>query len=265
MKLLPVRLLVVLSFLVFAVFTAGVSADTVVRSFKSKDTVETGQVVALVVGEKDTVELAPAYDTTRIFGVVIEPEAAPVTLQSQDQAKVYVATDGVYPVLVSTENGQVKAGDYLSLSSSDGIAAKVSFRQPFVLGRASQNYDGTSDKVGTGKDGAAIGRISVQVAPGKNPSLREDIAVPTLLRKLGESIAGKPLSSSRIYSALSIFIITVTLAFVLLWVGVRHGMIAIGRNPLSKHSIMQNLAQVIVASVIVLVGGLFGIYLLLRI
>src|SRR3990167_4181325 len=225
MKLLPVRLLVVLIFLVFAVFAAGASADTVVRSFKTKGTIKTGHVVALVVGEKDTVELAPAYDTTRIFGVVIEPEAAPVTLQSQDQAKVYVATDGVYPVLVSTENGQVKAGDYLSLSSSDGIAAKVSFRQPFVLGRASQNYDGSGDKAS----------------------------------------AGKPLSSSRICSALSIFIITVALAVVLLWVGIRNGMIAIGRNPLSKHSIMQNLTQVIVASVIVLVGGLFGIYLLLRI
>lgn len=265
MKLLPVRLLAGLSLLIFVVGAAGASADTVVRSFKTKGSLKTGQVVALVVGDKNTVELAPANDSTRIFGVVIEPEAAPVTLQQSGEQRVYVATDGVYPVLVSTENGEIKAGDHLSMSSSDAIAAKVSFRQPFVLGRASQNYDGSGDRAGSGKDGAAIGRISVQIAPGKNPSLREDIAVPTLLRKLGESIAGKPLSSSRIYSALSIFILTVALAFVLLWVGVRNGMVAIGRNPLSKQSIMQNLAQVIVASVIVLVGGLFGIYLLLRI
>ncbi len=240
------------------------AADTVARSFNGKGNIKPGQVVALVPSVKNTVELAPANDPTSIYGVAVEQTAAPVTIQQPGQ-NVFVATGGLYPVLVSTENGSIAAGDYLSISSVDGIAAKLTKRQTYVLGRASQAFDGSAGKLGTGKNGSPIGKIPVQIAPGKNPNLREDTAVPTPLRKLGESIAGKPLSAGRIYSALIIFIVTAVIAVGLLWVGIRSGMIAIGRNPLSKHSIMQNLAQVIVASAIVFVGGLFGIYLLLRI
>ncbi|MEK7096085.1 MAG: hypothetical protein AAB896_02235 [Patescibacteria group bacterium] len=238
-------------------------ADSITRSFIGKSDIKSGQVVALSKSDKNTVELARADDPTHIYGVVVEQSAAPVTLQQPGQ-NVFVATSGAYPVFVSTENGAIAAGDYLSMSSDDGIVARIK-NQTFVIGRASQNFDGQSGSLGSGKNGSVIGKISVQVAPGKNPQLREDTTVPALLRKLGESIAGKPLSASRIYAALVIFIITAGTAFGLLWVGVRSGMVAIGRNPLGKHSIMQNLAQVIVASGIVFVGGLFGIYLLLRI
>lgn len=236
-----------------ALLSGPVAAETIVRSFKASGNIEIGSVVALVVSDKNSVELAPADDPTRIYGVVVESSAAPVTIESPDK-KVFVATGGVYPVLVSAESGAIAAGDYLSISSSAGVAAKVKAKQTYVVGRASQSYDS-----------AGIGRIEAQIAPGKNPALREDIAVPGPLRKLGESIAGKPLSASRIYSALIIFLVTAAIAFGLLVVGVHSGMISIGRNPLSKHSIMQNLAQVIAASALVFISGLFGIYLFLRI
>lgn len=263
MKWLSVKLLAVAVLLALVGIGGQARADTIIRSFNSKGDVKPGQVVALVVTDKNTVELAPANDPTRIYGVAVEQSAAPVTVQQPGQ-NIFVATSGIYPVLVSTENGPITAGDYLSMSSADGIAAKIK-GQTFVVGRAAQNFDGSSGSLGAGKNGSAIGKISVQIAPGKNPLQREDTAVPALLRRLGEAIAGKPLSASRIYAALVIFIITVAIAFSLLWAGVRSGMIAIGRNPLSKHSIMQSLAQVIIASAIVFVGGLFGIYLLLRI
>jgi len=263
MKWLSLKLLA--AAVLFALVGVGgyAQADTIVRGFNSKDSIEPGRVVALVVSDKNSVEPAPADDPTRILGVVVEQTASPITVQQATQ-NVFVATGGVYPVLVSTENGSIAAGDYLSMSSTDGIAAKVK-GQAVVVGWATQNFDGKSGDVSSGKNGSVIGKISVQVAPGKNPQLREDIFVPALLRKIGEAIAGKPLSANRIYAALVIFIITAVIAFGLLWVGVRSGMIAIGRNPLSKHSIMQSLTQVIVASVIVFTGGLFGIYLLLRI
>lgn len=263
MRWLSLKLLAVAVLLALAGMISHAQADTITHTFNAKGNIESGRVVALVVSDKNTVELVPASDPTRIYGVAVEQNAAPVTVQQAGQ-NIFVATGGVYPVLVSTENGPIVAGDYLSMSSSDGIAAKLK-GQTYVVGRATQNFDGQSDSVGSGKNGSVIGKISVQVAPGKNPLLREDTAVPAPLRKLGESIAGKPLSASRIYAALIIFIITAAIAFGLLWVGVRSGMIAVGRNPLSKHSIMQGLIQVIVASTIVFAGGLFGIYLFLRI
>lgn len=264
MKWLSPKLLAVAALLALAGIAVHVQADTITRSFIAKGNIEPGRVVALVTTDKNSVEVAPTGDPTRIYGVAVEQSAAPVTIQQAGQ-NVFVATGGTYPVLVSTENGPIVIGDYLSMSSADGIAAKITDRQMFVLGRAAQNFDGKTGSLGSGKDGSVIGKISVQVAPGKNPLLSEDTTVPALLRKLGEAIAGKQLSASRIYAALIIFLVTASVAFGLLWVGVRSGMIAIGRNPLSKHSIMQSLAQVIVASAIVFISGLFGIYLFLRI
>lgn len=263
MKWLSLKLLAVAILLALAGTIGHAQADTITRSFNAKGSVESGEVVALVISDKNAVELAPANDPTRIYGVAVEQAAAPLTV-SQPGQKIFVATGGVYSVVVSTENGPIAAGDYLSMSSADGIAAKAK-GQAVVVGSATQSFDGKSGSLGSGKGGSVIGKILVQVAPGKNPQLREDVAVPALLRKLAESIAGKPLSASRIYAALVVFILTIGIAFGLLWVGVRSGMIAIGRNPLSKHSIMQGLTQVIVASAIVFIGGLFGIYLLLRI
>lgn len=235
------------------IITASASADTIVRSFGAKTDIETGSVVALVADDKSSVEPAPVDDPTRIYGVVVEKEAAPVTVE-QTGDQIFVSNGGIYPVLVNTDSGPINPGDYLSMSFTEGVAAKATKRHAYVLGRATQSYNN-----------AGTGKIIAQITPGKNPRLREDTAVPGPLRKLGESIAGKPLSSTRIYSALAIFFITIIIAFGLLYVGVHSGMISIGRNPLSKHSIMQNLTQVIIASALVLVGGLFGIYLLLRI
>src|SRR3989338_4623165 len=247
-----------------ALFAATVYADTIARSFNAKGDVEPGRVVALSVSDNTTVELAPADDPNRIYGVAIEQKAAPAKVE-QPGRTVFVATGGVYSVLVSTENGAIKTGDYLSISSSDGVAAKVTNWQTFIIGRSSEDFDGTSGAIGTGNRGAAVGKINAEIMPGRNPQLRESAAVPFPLRQFVESIAGKSLSATRIYSALLVFLITVSIAFSLLWIGVRSGMISIGRNPLSKHLIMQNLAQVILASVVVFAGGLFGIYLLLRI
>ncbi|MBI1952304.1 DUF2190 family protein [Candidatus Saccharibacteria bacterium] len=255
-----------LSVVVLVLFVGGIagfaSAEGIVRSFNAKTSIEAGQVVAIATTDSSSLELAPAKDPTRIYGVAVQQSTAPVTLQQSGQ-NIFVATSGVYPVLASTENGAIKTGDYLSMSSEDGIAARVK-GQVFVIGQATQNFDGKTGGLRSGKNGSVIGKVPVQLSPGESAALIKDSAVPAPLRKIAEAIAGRPLSASRIYAALAVFIITAGVAFALLWTGVRNGMIAIGRNPLSKHSILQSLVQVITAAAVVFVGGLFGIYLLLR-
>jgi len=49
-----------------------------------------------------------------------------------------------------------------------------------------------------------------------------------------------------------------------LYGGIRSSIISIGRNPLAKKSIVRGLIQVITVGVIILVIGLFSVYLLLR-
>lgn len=256
MRRLPIIMVSAVAVLSFGIFVGWVGADSFAYSFSSKGSIKAGQVVALSKADKNTVELAPAKDLSRIYGVAVNPTDAPIAIQNPGQ-NVVVATSGKYKVLTSTENGPIAAGDYLSLSSHDGIAAKVRSGQAYIIGRATESFNPS------GK--GTTGMVSTSIMPGKSPSSLQIVWVPTLLRRLGETIAGKPLSASRIYSALAIFMVAALIALTLLWAGVKNGLIAIGRNPLSQHSILRSLVQIIIASCIVFAGGLFGVYLFLRV
>ncbi|MBI4033701.1 hypothetical protein HY379_01750 [Candidatus Saccharibacteria bacterium] len=254
-------LALITSFLFFTVLAA---AETIVNSFNAQGNLQPGWVVALNKTNSSTVELSPSDDTSRIYGVVIDPSAAPLTVQKQDQ-QVFVATSGNYPVLVSTQKSEIRSGDYLSISSTDGIAAKADDNERFIVGRALENFNGQGTAIIYANDGSALGRIAIQVLPGKNPLLKDAASIPQPLRRIGESIAGKPLSALRIYAAITIFVIAGLVAAVMLWAGIRNAMVAIGRNPLSRHSIVRGLFQVILAATSVLIIGLLGVYLLLKI
>lgn len=241
------------------------AADTIVRGFKASSNFQPGSVVALSNNSSDTVELAPANNPSRVYGVVVDPSTASVIVKTAS-AQVYVATSGSYPVLVSTQNGTIKRGDYLSLSAADGIAAKSTADQSYVVGQAAGNFDGTSGVLAHQSDGSAIGRINAAIAIGQNPFAKKgDTYVPKVLQRVGQTLAGKPVSVLRIYSALTMFAVTLLISTLLLLGGIKNGMISIGRNPLSQHSVMLGLVQVITAAIAVLIIGLSGVYLLLKI
>lgn len=240
-----------------------VAADTIVQSFQASGSIPPAWVVGLKPGTTNTVELAPANQSEKVYGVAIDPSEAPVTLQRQSNQQVFVATNGTYPVLVSTQNGNINPGDYLSISSTDGIAAKATDTQTFVLGRASQKFDGSSNVLSSG-GGFSIGKISAIIQPQANPTIKDDIAIPSPIRKVGNSIAGKEVSPLRIYGGLAVFVVAALIAISTLIAGIRSSMISIGRNPLSKNSILRALAQVLAVSLLVLILGIIGVYLLLR-
>jgi hypothetical protein len=250
-------------FLLCAAFMPLVHADTIVRGFKASGTLQPGLIVALNQKTSDAVEVTPGNDPSRIYGVVIDPSQAPVTVQQEGQ-QVFVATGGNYPVLVSTQNGVIKSGDYISVSSVNGIGAKASENQSLVLGQAVEAFDGKSNVITTGASGSAIGRIAVSIIPGKNPLVKDSVAIPAPLKRFGQAVAGKNVSALRIYASILFFIITAAIAFGVLWAGVRNGMISIGRNPLSKKSIMGGLVQVIIVAFGVFIVGMVGVYLLLK-
>ncbi|MBI4034447.1 hypothetical protein HY380_00950 [Candidatus Saccharibacteria bacterium] len=232
------------------------SADNVVFGFKAKGTIVPGNIVALDKEEVNTVILAPADDPGRIYGVAIQSKQAPITVQD-NTSQVFVATSGSYPVIATNEKGDILTGDYISLSDQDGIAAKATDKTPFVLGRALEDFKPQAS-------GNVAGKASVQISPGANPFLKNDIGVPKFLRRLAEAIAGKPLSAIRIYISLAMFLVGLLASAGLLSIGVKSGMIAIGRNPLSRHSVLQSIWQVIgIASTIFFIS-LVGIYLVLR-
>ena len=240
-----------------------VYADNVVQGFASNQTLQPGLVVALDKNASRTVLAMPPGDTSRIYGVVVDPSDAPLTLNS-DNSQAFVATSGIYRVLVSTSNGAIKAGDYISISNLSGIAAKATNVQSTVLGQAETAFDGHSGAI-TSNGNSAIGRIYVNINVGQNPLANNFPAIPTFLKRLANSLANKPVSVVRIYTALVIFLVAAIAAITILWSGIRSSLVSLGRNPLSRQTIFSAMYKVIFTGVGVFIIGLAGVYLLLKV
>lgn len=244
-------------------FPAAAWAEPVIQGYATDSVLVTGQVVAIADKSNNKVTSATADKLEKMYGVVVDPGAALVTL-TKDGEQVFVAASGRYAVLVSDENGSVSAGDFVSLSSAPGIAAKATEKQALVLGKALENLNGRTP-VTTTASGAIITRLLVDVQIGKNPNQKTDKNfLPEFLQTAGNRVAGKPVATSRLYAAAGLLIISAGIAVALLYAGVRSSIISIGRNPLGKKGIIRGLLQVVIFGLIVFLMGIFGVYLLLK-
>lgn len=257
-----IKISLLTGFLAIWALPLAVSADNVVEGFSAPSAMEPGEIAALDKNAAKSVVEVPANDTTRIYGVVVDPSDAPITLNSQS-GQTYVATTGIYQVLVSTSNGVIKPGDYISMSPLNGIGARASNLQAVVLGQAESSFDGRSNVITT-SGSSAIGRIYVSINVQRNP-LSTDTAVPGFLKKIANSLANKPVSVVRIYSSLVIFLVAAVAAVTVLWSGIRSSLISLGRNPLSRHTIFSGMYKVIFTGVAIFILGLAGVYLLLKV
>jgi hypothetical protein len=245
-------------------------AQTVTQGYASDEQLQRGMLVAIKADDSKKVEALKNDSLERLKGVVVEPNDSPVTISSEG-SKIFVADNGNYEVLVSNENGSIKEGDFISISSLAGVGMKASEKQTLVIGRALANFDGTHDTIasstfGQNNDNVKFGRLQVQVSIGRNPQLKvpEKDKIPDFIQKISDTIADKPVTSVRIYMSLAVLIITAVVSSIAMYSGVRSSIISIGRNPLSKGLIIKGMIQVILLSVIIFITGLFGVYLLLK-
>ena len=253
----------------FAVDNTSVSA----QGYASATPVDIGTIVTL---DKNSQSVSPAKQAQlqNMFGVAVDRnQLAFAVSNSAIQNETYVAVSGTYNVLVSTQGGTIDAGDYITLSSLDGIGMKASTEQKTVFGRAAGSFDGKSLTLGTTqlKDSSGatktvtLGSVPVTINIQRNPNIKSTkVNVPNWLERLGVQIAEKQISPIRIYLSMGITAVSLITAIVMLYAGVRNAIIAIGRNPMTKRSIFRALLEVILTSILILVIGLFAVYLLLK-
>jgi hypothetical protein len=229
-------------------------------------------IVRLKEDDTSKVSAVTFEEMDKSIGVVVDANDAPVTLSNEGQ-KVFVATAGRFSILVSSQNGPINPGDYVTISALSGIGMRAGEKEPIVVGRALDAFNGTDNVVGTTelKDSANatrsinLGRVTADITVLRNPNLKADEPnVPEILKRAAETIAGKPVDAVRIYLGLIIFTISTVISGTLLYGGIRSGIISIGRNPLSKKSIVRSMLQVILTGLIIFITGVFGVYLLLK-
>ncbi len=248
-----------------------VFAQTITQGYASDSSIQRATVVSINLDDAKKVEPATLDNEDRLHGVVVSQNDAPFTLSTEDQ-NVFVATTGRFEMFVSNENGVIQAGDLLTVSRVAGIAMKASDSDLYVIAKAISGFDGQVAVLSTTTidDGGvdtkvSIGRVQADIGVAGNPLFKPSKAnLPGFLEKLAENIAQKPVNPTRVYLSIFIFLSSTIVAGTLLYSGVRSGIISIGRNPLSKKSITKSLVQVILTSVIILLLGIFGVYLLLR-
>ena len=251
-----------------------VTAQTIAQGYVSDTSLQRATIVSLSTGNKTTVEPASLDNEEHLQGVVVAQNDAPVTLSAEDvSGQVFVADGGRFEVLVSNENGAIQTGDYIAVSRVSGIGMKASESSLFIIGRAVSGFDGQASVLSTttfddngSERRVAIGRVQADISIAVNPLLKPTEAnLPSFLERVAEDVAQKPVNPVRVYLSLLILLITGATAGTLLYAGIRSGIVAIGRNPLSKKSITKSLVQVVLTSIVILLLGIFGVFLLLRI
>jgi len=261
--------------LIALVFVASFAAhaQTITQGYSSDTVLQRGMIVGLSKDDLRKVEPINGDQYDHIHGVVVSANESAVLIGG-DNEKVYVASGGRSATLVSNQNGDIKAGDYVTLSSISGIGMKAGDHDPVVLGRAIEDFNSSDSAqvIGTvtvkntsGKEQQIkVGRVLVDVSIGKNPLLKTDNTLPSALKKASEMIAGKAVSPVRVYLSLVMLGTSALIAGSLIYSAVRSSLIAIGRNPLSKRSIIRGLFQVVIIGLMIFLSGIFGVYLLLK-
>lgn len=246
-----------------------------VQSYSADAPFDSGTIVQLTGKNSDRVKIATQAQLANMFGVTVDRSQLALTLSNSDlQNETFVAASGTYNVLVSTQGGSIATGDYVTLSSVNGVAMKASDKEKTVFGRAGASFDGKGVTLGTtklkdtsGKETRTVtlGSIPVTIDIKRNPNEKSTkVNVPEALERIGQAIAEKEVSPIRIYLSMGITAISLIAAIAVLYSGVRNGMISIGRNPMSKKSIFRALFEVILTSIVILTIGVFAVYLLLK-
>lgn len=267
--LLPVISLV-LSLVFVAILAFPALADTFSQSYTATTAIPVGSLVALQQGSSSQIVPADSSNTDSLLGVTVASQASLVNLNSNN-GNTLVVTSGNATVLVSNINGDVAKGDSLTTSPITGVAMKATAPGK-IIGIATENFgssQATSRQKIVNKKGesteVALGQVSVNITVGNyqnQPTLTGN-GVISAVQAVATSTTGKSISTARALFALLVLLIAVVISVLILYTAVASSIRSIGRNPLSRHSILQSLIQVIIAVVVIMLSGFSIVYLII--
>jgi hypothetical protein len=232
--------------------------------------------MAVELSPKDQTTVIPlsVKDLRNMVGVVLPVNDAAIVLtpQTPSAQQVLVSAAGHYSLLVSNQNGPVKAGDYLSASSLPGIAMKAGSDQVQAVGRAAGNFNGNGSvgkvtlKTDQGRNTTvAIGHIPVDVQLAPNPAFQKNgSGVAGFVTKTANAIANRPVSPTRAYLSTGVVLATLFIVGIMFYAGTRSGITAVGRNPLAQAAITRSLLQTIIVGLVIFGLGIVAAYIILK-
>ncbi|HUC95582.1 MAG TPA: hypothetical protein VMR76_01315, partial [Candidatus Saccharimonadia bacterium] len=260
----------------FSFATSITNQQTSIQSYGTASYLRPGLIVKLDPTNPNMVVPVSQSSITKTFGVVINPADAAVTLKntSGTSNQAYVAGSGTFPILVSDQNGPILVGDYITLSSFDGIGMKDDNSLPIVVGQALSSFNSSADYIGSSSlqlskgltKTVHFGLVKANIFIARNPELPlANNNLSGVLQQIGKNVTGKVVSPWKIYMSVLILVAIFIIVGTMLYGAVKTSLASIGRNPLSKRVVTKGFIQIIFSSVIILISGVFGVYLLLKV
>jgi hypothetical protein len=248
--------------------SSNVALASLSQGFATSGTIATGSLVSLDSKVSGSVVATDVTNASRLFGVAVPPTSASISLSAgSSPGQVQVATSGTATVLVSTGNGAIKVGDFIAASTIAGVGQKAS-GSVRVIGTAQADFDGTGEN--TTKRTIEIEGKSTEVTIGQIPieisistyskDDNQSFKIPSWAQGLSNTLAGKNVNPIRILIAGLVLLVAIISITVLLYSAVRNSIISIGRNPLSKRSVLAGLFQVLLISFGILIAAVVVIY-----
>jgi F0F1-type ATP synthase membrane subunit c/vacuolar-type H+-ATPase subunit K len=193
------------------------------------------------------------YDPA-MYGVYVINASAEITDEELESA-IEVVREGVTLVRLSTVNGNIEEGDFVTSSEKAGIAQKAT-RNGYVLGTALEDYEQEdADEIGKVLVALNIHPAAGLTGPRTNllNVLRSGLVTPLL----------EPLDSLRYLLAILIVILSFGLGLVYFGRIAKAGVEAVGRNPLARAMIQLSVVINIFLTVVIILVGLGLAYLIL--
>lgn len=188
---------------------------------------------------------------TAMYGVVVESSALQITDTELENSKL-VSTSGIATVRATNSNGEIKKGNLVTSSNTEGLAQLAS-KNGYVLGTALEDLVGETGTV----------QIVVNIHPaagmGKTTGsnliqfIREGLTVPVF----------EPLESFRYLLAGLMVVIAFTMGLIYFGRSSRAGIEAIGRNPLAKNTIQFTTILNVLLTIVIVAAGLAVAYFIL--
>lgn len=224
----------------------GVAISTTV-----KDTdVPTGSIIC---SEKDGYALCAAEYSASLYGVSNDTPA--LAVDTQAAGTHLVVTSGNAKVRVTSEDGDIKVGDFITSSTTPGVG-KLATKNGYVLGIAQEDYS-SGDKT-------AVGEITVSISI--HPTIGASDSGTNLLSSFRQGLFSasiSPLATLRYFLAAAMVIAGFVLGFIYFGRIAKAGVEAIGRNPLSSATIEAGLILHIILTIVIVGAGVGIAYMIL--
>jgi hypothetical protein len=225
-----------------------------------------GQIVSLQSNSTDIVSAATSQSVGGLLGIVIDDSDSLLTLSSDQNTQIQVATSGIVQVLVSNINGTIEQGDQITASPIPGVGMKATDNVK-VVGIAQANLSGGSAESYTDKSGqkhtVTLGQIPVLVNVGFYYKQPDKTIIPSAVQNIANAFAGKAVSPVPILISMGIFVITLIVVVSIIYSMIHSSIISVGRNPMSQSAIYRDVIQLSALVIGILGVAVIAIYLVL--